>query len=261
MQRNGITLVVGMGEVGRPLLSILSEQDPTVLGIDIDPVAVDRPVGILHICFPFLDREPFVEACSHYAAQYRPRIMVVNSTVVPGTTRSIEQRTGVPCVYSPVRGKHTKMADDMRLYLKFVAGSNSDAAAAVQAHFQAAGLKSEIFSNPETLELAKLLETTYFGLLIAWAQEMNRFAGAVDADYEEMSRFFSEIGYLPRVMFQPGIIGGHCVMPNIRLLEQRFESPFLTAIRNSNEARKAEIAAPPADSTSRLQPLPHRSTK
>jgi len=90
---------------------------------------------------------------------------------------------------------------------------------------------------------------------------MNRFAGAVDADYEEMSRFFSEIGYLPRVMFQPGIIGGHCVMPNIRLLEQRFESPFLTAIRNSNEARKAEIAAPPADSTSRLQPLPHRSTK
>ena len=261
MESNGITLVVGMGEVGRPLHSILSGQDPSVLGIDIEPVAVDRPVGILHICFPFLDQEPYVEACAHYAAQYRPRIMVVNSTVVPGTTRTIEQRTGVPCVYSPVRGKHTKMTDDMRLYVKFVAGSNSDAADAVQAQFQAAGLKAEIFANPESLELAKLLETTYFGLLIAWAQEMNRFAGAVDADYEEMSRFFSEIGYLPRVMFQPGIIGGHCVMPNIRLLEQRFESPFLTAIRNSNEARKAEIAAPPADTASRLQPLPHRTTK
>ncbi len=261
MDSFGITLIVGMGEVGRPLHSILNGHDPAVLGIDIDPVEVDRPVGILHICFPFIDQGPFVESSVHYAAQYRPRIMVINSTVVPGTTRTIEQQTGVPCVYSPVRGKHTKMTDDMRLYVKFVAGSNSDATATVQAHFQAAGLKSEIFANAETLELAKLLETTYFGLLIAWAQEMNRFAGTVNADYEEMSRFFSEIGYLPRVMFQPGIIGGHCVMPNIRLLEQRFDSPFLTAIRNSNEARKAEVAATAADTAGRLQPLPHRTTK
>ena len=77
-------------------------------------------------------------------------------------------------------------------------------------------------SSPEALELAKLLETTYFGLLIAWAQEMNRFAETANADYLEVGKFFREIGYLPNVLFQPGFIGGHCVMPNIALLQQRF---------------------------------------
>ena len=75
------------------------------------------------------------------------------------------------------------MVDDLYVYVKFVAGTVAEATERVQAHFIAAGLKSEIISTPEALELAKLLETTYFGLLIAWAQEMNRFAGAVNADY------------------------------------------------------------------------------
>ena len=98
-------------------------------------------------------------------------------------------------------------------------------------------------STPEALELAKLLETTYFGLLIAWAQEMNRFSETVSADYVEVGKFFREIAYLPNVLFQPGFIGGHCVMPNIDLLQQRFPSEFLQVVQGSNEARKAELAA------------------
>ena len=252
----GATLVVGLGEVGKPLCAILEQQDEKVVGIDIEPVSVERPVGILHVCFPFKIAERFEAAALEYARQYRPEIMVVNSTVTPGTTRSIEARTGIACVYSPIRGKHTKMVEDLRLYVKFVAGTNAEATDRVRAHFEAAGLKSEAISTPETLELAKLLETTYFGVLIAWAQEMNRFAGAVSADYVEMGKFFREIAYLPKVLFQPGVIGGHCVMPNIELLEQRFESDFLRAVKKSNEARKAELAAnEQLPATERLQPL------
>ena len=44
---------------------------------------------------------------------------------------------------------------------------------------------------------------------------MNRFAETVNADYLEVGKFFREIAYLPNVLFQPGYIGGHCVMPNI----------------------------------------------
>lgn len=251
-----VTLVVGMGEVGKPLCSILQKQDPTVIGIDIEPVSVEQPVGILHICFPFKLSAPFEEAAAGYAQKYKPRVIVVNSTVVPGTTRNLESRTGIPCVYSPIRGKHTKMVDDIYLYVKFVAGSSAEAAETVKAHFEAAGLKSETMSTPEALELAKLLETTYFGMLIAWAQEMNRFATQVNADYVEMGKFFREIAYLPKVLFQPGVIGGHCVMPNIELLEQLFESDFLEVMKKSNEMRKAELAAEAGQVPSeRLQPL------
>ncbi len=254
---DGVTLVVGLGEVGRPLYTILQKHDPDVVGIDIEPAAVDGPVGIMHVCFPFVAESEFQSAVAGYARKYRPEVIVINSTAVPGTTRGIEKETGIPCVYSPIRGKHTKMVDDLYMYVKFVAGTDAQAIGRVQAHFIESGLKSEVISTPEALELAKLLETTYFGMLIAWAQEMNRFAETVNADYLELGKFFREIAYLPGVLFQPGIIGGHCVMPNIALLKRRFESSFLDVVVSSNEARKAELAAQQQEGPGeRLKPLP-----
>jgi UDP-N-acetyl-D-mannosaminuronate dehydrogenase len=251
-----VTLVVGLGEVGKPLFTILNEQEPTAIGIDINPVPVDQSVGILHICFPFINTAQFKSAVEGYAIKFSPSVIVINSTIVPGTTRDLERATGIPCVYSPVRGKHTKMVAELQHYVKFVAGTDAQAAERVQAHFKAAGIPSEIMATPEALELAKLLETTYFGMLIAWAQEMNRFAVKVDADYLEVGKFFKEIGYLPNVLFQPGHIGGHCVMPNIALLQQCFQSEFLDVIKRSNEARKLELAEAEQDSVGeRLKPL------
>ena len=256
VNRETVTLVVGLGEVGKPLYTILKAYEPGTIGIDIEPAQVDRPVGAMHICFPYLDAAQFQKAAAGYVRKYAPKVVVIHSTAVPGTTRSLENETGVPCVYSPVRGKHTKMVDELLTYVKFVAGTDQQATAQVQESFCAAGMKSESMSSPEALELAKLLETTYFGVLIAWAQEMNRFAEVVNADYLEVGKFFSEIGYLPGVLFQPGYIGGHCVMPNIGLLQQRFESEFLEMVKKSNEARKAELAAQEQQSLNeRLKPL------
>jgi len=251
-----VTLVVGLGEVGKPLYTILKRQEPRTVGIDIQPASVDETIGIMHICFPFFDAAQFQNAVVGYARKYSPKVVVINSTAVPGTTRGIESEIGIPCVYSPVRGKHTKMVDELLTYVKFVAGADANATEQVQDHFRAAGLKSETMSVPEALELAKLLETTYFGLLIAWAQEMNRFAETVDADYLEVGKFFREIAYLPGVLFQPGYIGGHCVMPNIELLQQRFQSEFLEVVKRSNESRRSELAAQElVDAGERLKPL------
>lgn len=237
------TLVIGMGEVGRPLLQVLMQSEADAIGIDIRPASVDMPIGIMHICISFEDPARFQSSVVAYARQCSPEVIVINSTVVPGTTRAIESNCGIPCVYSPIRGKHTRMADDLYKYVKFVAGEDSRAVEQVTGHFKAAGLQTEVMSTPEALELAKLLETTYFGLLIAWAQEMNRFARHVNADYLEIGRFFREIAYLPDVLFQPGHIGGHCVMPNINLLKHCFDSDFFTAIETSNEKRRMELKA------------------
>jgi len=251
-----LTLVIGLGEVGRPLYTILRESDPSAVGVDITPTEITGPAGIMHVCFPFIIPEGFREAVASYAARYRPEIIVINSTVVPGTTKALEKLTGIPCVYSPVRGKHTKMAEDLRFYVKFVAGQSPQATERVKGHFEAAGLKSKTMTSPEALELAKLLETTYFGLLIAWAQEMNRFSACHNADYFEVGSFFEEIAYLPRVLFKPGVIGGHCVMQNIELLSRQFDSDFWIAIKNSNNSRRAELnTVEERASRERLEPI------
>jgi UDP-N-acetyl-D-mannosaminuronate dehydrogenase len=247
-------LVVGLGEIGRPLLEILRGAHDAV-GRDIE----DRPfdgVRILHICFPY--SPDFVSSAARYASMYEPEVVVVNSTVVPGTTMEIQEKAGVPAVYSPVRGKHARMTDELRRYRKFVAGASAAAVALVEQHFGAAGITTQRMSSSEALELAKLLETTYFGVLVAWAQEMDRFADAVDANYWEATAFLEEIDFLPPVVFQPGYIGGHCVMPNLELLEQVRRSRFIDVMRESNGSRRRELEERGLSTTDRLSPRPTR---
>lgn len=245
-------LVVGLGEVGGPLLEILRAEHQAE-GRDLEDRAF-HGVQILHLCFPF--GPGFVSAASRYVSLYGPGVVVVNSTVVPGTTRAIQEKTGVPAVYSPVRGKHTRMKEELRRYRKFVAGTSADAVAQVEDHFSAAGVTTQRMSSTEALELAKLLETTYFGVLVAWAQEMDRFAGLVDADYWETLGFFEEIDFFPPVGFEPGYIGGHCVMPNLGLLEQVRPSPFIDAMRESNNLRAREWQERGKSTSDRLSPRP-----
>jgi UDP-N-acetyl-D-mannosaminuronate dehydrogenase len=248
-------LVVGLGEIGRPLLEILREAHDAA-GRDIENRPVDG-VQVLHLCFPYTP--DFVSSAARYVSQYEPGVVVVNGTVVPGTTREIQEKTGVPAVYSPVRGKHARMTEELRRYRKFVAGTSAQAVALVEDHFAAAGMTTQRMSSPEALELAKLLETTYFGMLVAWAQEMDRFADAVDADYWETTAFLEEIDFLPPVGFQPGYIGGHCVMPNLDLLEQVRRSRFIDVMRESNASRARELEERGLSTAARLSPRPTRS--
>lgn len=243
-------LIVGLGEVGRPLLEVLRMGHPAV-GRDIEDRAF-HGVQILHLCFPF--GPEFVSAAIGYTELYQPEVVVVNSTVVPGTTRTIQEKTGIAAVYSPVRGKHSRMAEELRRYQKFVAGTSASALALVERHFAAADVGTQRMSSFEALELAKLLETSYFGVLVGWAQEMDRFAASVAADYWETVRFFEEVGFFPPVSFEPGHIGGHCVMPNLELLERVRRSPFVDALRASNAQRAREWEESGRSTAERLSP-------
>jgi UDP-N-acetyl-D-mannosaminuronate dehydrogenase len=105
-------------------------------------------------------------------------------------------------------------------------------------------MKTRPIAAPETLELAKLAETSYFGVIIAFAQELNRYAEAVGADYEEATAFFEEVEFLPRTKYYPGFIGGHCVIPNINLLLRLAPAALLEATLKSNELRAEETKEP-----------------
>lgn len=244
-------LVLGLGEVGRPLMDVLSTRYE-VTGKDVEPLEMDR-VDVLHICFPF-QIDDFIGICVDYIQKYAPDLVVLNSTVVPGTTRKISEKAGVAVAYSPIRGKHARMKEELLHYTKFVGGTDGRVTAKANEHFSKAGFKVRSMSTCECLELAKILETTYFGLLVAWAQETERFCGDVDADYDEVMNFIEEIKYLPPVVFKPGHIGGHCVMPNIRLLEQLRESDFLKAIKASNELKAREYIIQGRSLEERLAP-------
>jgi UDP-glucose 6-dehydrogenase len=233
-------LVVGVGEVGSALAAVLETIGPVLLH-DMEPVDISEAVSVMHICFPYCNAEQFKNAAQSYIRRFNPPLVIINSTVVPGTTRDLAKATGAAIAYSPIRGKHVKMAEDLRRYTKFVSALTSAVTRQAEEHFQAVGMKTSATDCPETLELAKLAETTYFGLQITFAQELNRYASRVNADYFEAIKFFEEIDFLPRQSYFPGFIGGHCVIPNIHLLQRVAASPLLRVMLESNELRKSEL--------------------
>jgi len=234
-------VVVGLGEVGKPLFELASRFHE-VIGVDIEPPKQGlENVDVLHICFPY-EIKDFIGETARYVALFKPAVTIVNSTVGIGTTRAIADRTGTPVVNSPVRGKHVRMLEELQHYTKFVGASDPAVAQLAAKHFASMGLKTRILSAPEATELAKLTETTYFGLMIAWAQEVERYCDRVNQDYAEVASFYDEIKFFPPVKYFPGVIGGHCVMPNIDILSKFEDSVLLAAIKTSNQRKVARDA-------------------
>lgn len=229
-------VVAGLGEIGKPLLELVGKHHDAI-GVDISPPAEQiGPVDVLHICYPF-EISDFVAETVRYIGLFRPALAIINSTVAIGSTRLIAERTGAAVVHSPVRGKHLRMLDELRRYVKFVGAIDVSVGRAAMDHFESVGLRTRLLSTPEATELAKLSETTYFGLLISWAQELERYCDQAGTNYDEIVSFYEEIGFFPPVNYTPGIIGGHCVMPNIEILRKFAHSALLEAIRSSNQEK------------------------
>jgi UDP-N-acetyl-D-mannosaminuronate dehydrogenase len=237
-------VIAGLGEVGKPLYQLMSKFHSTV-GVDIaPPSSLPSHVDVLHICFPF-EIKDFIGETARYIELFSPKLTVINSTVGVGTTRAIADRTASPVVNSPVRGKHVRMLEELSHYAKFIGAIDPSSGEAAAQHFQSVGLKTKVLGSPEASELAKLTETTYFGLMIAWAQELERYCDKSGANYEEIIAFYEEIKFFPPVKYFPGVIGGHCVMPNIRILNKFTQSQILDAIEASNQSkvkRDAQLA-------------------
>jgi UDP-N-acetyl-D-mannosaminuronate dehydrogenase len=232
-------VIVGLGEVGKPLLDIMKSRYQT-FGVDINQPASISQCDVMHICFPFQSKA-FVGQVVEYIDQYRPGLTVINSTVAPGSTRSIAVESRAPVVHSPIRGKHARMQEELLHYTKFVGALDPQSGQHAVEHFEKVGMKTKLLGSPEASEIAKLTETTYFGLMIAWAQEVDRYCTKLGADYDEVVSFYDEIKFFPPVKYFPGAIGGHCVMPNIGILRQQFRSGLLEAIVQSNELKQKHL--------------------
>lgn len=250
-------LVVGLGEVGRPLFELLRDSGHfTVYGSDIDEAKMreleqDRSnlpneVDVMHICVPCWNKEEFMNITVGYVKQFKPSLVVINSTVPPGTTQEIDERCNCLVAHSPVRGVHKSvehMKWEFKRWTKYVGGVNKESSDAACKHFEKAGCKTMVLKSSLETELAKLFETTYRAWMIACFQEMHRISRHFGADFVEVVDFLEDTHRvrLDRPIMFPGVIGGHCILANAELLLKSYDSTFLRLILESNEKRKEEI--------------------
>jgi UDP-N-acetyl-D-mannosaminuronate dehydrogenase len=129
-------------------------------------------------------------------------------------------------------------------YTKFIGPTSPDAGMKAKEYYATLGMKAYLCASPLETELGKIFETTYRGLMMSWFQEMHRICKRLDADYDQIVEFVGSTekeGKQPRPVFHPGVIGGHCIIPNAEKLVSVSQSRFAEALLESNRLREKEI--------------------
>ncbi len=182
-----------------------------------------------------------------YIKLYSPGAVIINSSVAPGTTRSIAQQVeNCHVVYSPVRGMPKNgMMRELKRWTKFVAGVTPRATVAAERFFESIGVKVVPCRDPTALELGKLLETTYRAVMIAAFQEFHRICSDLNVCLFDVIELIADDDrhLLDRPVMYPGVIGGTCLMPNLQLLcdSLSFPSDLLQFVQKSNDLRRQEM--------------------
>ena len=103
-------VVVGLGEIGRPILKLISGRSLAV-GYDINEKLMDKrkfgkyeklKTSFLHICIPF--SKNFIKNVISLVSKFDPEVIVIHSTISPGTTNHLQAKLTIPVIYSATRG-------------------------------------------------------------------------------------------------------------------------------------------------------------
>lgn len=115
-------LVIGLGEVGSAIYSLVAEAGHKVYGYDVDPSKalnkledVKTPVDVMHVRFPY--SKGFIDSVAGYVEMFKPSLVLIESTVPPETTEEVYRKTGVDVAHSPIRGKHPKLREHLKMWV------------------------------------------------------------------------------------------------------------------------------------------------
>lgn len=227
------TLIVGNGEIGKSILSVLDEHYQCDIIDKVVEVETNQEYEIMHVCFPYSDE--FVDAIKEYQERYKPKYTVIHSTVPIGTSRKVN------AIHSPVEGLHPFLSESIQTFTKFISGED---ASYVADYFRRANIKVYIVDNQESTEYMKIMSTTFYGMMIEFTKQVKTDCSKLKIPFElftlwniSYNESYEKLGHpeYKKPLLVPIMkdISGHCVMQNTALLENDFTN-FLKR-RNGDE--------------------------
>lgn len=253
--KSRLAIILGLGEVGSPVYNLIKEHNPGHVVKGYDPKFHEElPEGTfqyMHVCFP--QTSNFINIIRGYYEKYTPRYVIIHSTVSPGMTSCLDGEIDGFFFYSPVRGNvKDGMEWSLARYTKYVAafGLEEKEWWPVVQHLASSGFNPKYLEDPESLEWAKLLDLCWYGLNIAYYQELERVVEKRNLSYPIIEEFIRSTpeeseGKAKRSVFYGGYIAGHCVMPAIEKVMA--ENPgctlrmMLRSTIESNIKRRTEL--------------------
>ena len=228
--------ILGFGEIGSSFARFYKNPKIKDLNRDDGLTGVD----ILHVCIPYNDK--FLNIVTKEIKFVNPKITIIHSTVAPGTTKKLADIFDGMVVHSPMRGAHPNLFGGMKTFVKYIGAEDKKAGLLAQKHLNSLGIKTKLFFPSATTELGKILDTTYYGVAIAWHKEMKKICDKFGVDFDSSVTDFNKTyneGYAklgkknvirPVLFVDEKPIGGHCVVPNAKIIKKYFKSKAIELI-------------------------------
>ncbi|MHA1210851.1 MAG: hypothetical protein ACTSSH_00170 [Candidatus Heimdallarchaeota archaeon] len=228
------TLICGYGEVGKSLQKVLKSYPISIVDKNrtLDQAAGSTDIEIMHIVFPYSDK--FIEQVKEYQEKYKPNFTVIHSTVPVGTSRKVN------AIHSPVVGIHPHLEESLKTFTKFLGGEQ---ASEVADYFRRAGMKVYLFDKPETTELMKISQTTFYAAMIEYVKMLKRECDKHGLSFSEVytipsadyNKGYEKLGFpeykMPLLIPMMKKQGGHCTLPNLEF----WDNEFVELIKNEND--------------------------
>lgn len=221
--------ILGYGEIGQAIAKFY--KNPLIR--DIDKNTFEKNLDVLHVCLPYLKN--FKAVVSENINTYNPKLVIIHSTIGLGSTLDLYKKFG-NVVHSPARGVHPHLYEGIKTFVKYVGADDKKLGLKAAAHLRSVGISNvKVLSGSKASELGKLLDTTYYGLCIAYHDYANKICLKQKLSFDEVMTDFNQsynegykklkkVNVIRPVLFPPknNKIGGHCIMPNAQILKNLF---------------------------------------
>ncbi len=186
---------------------------------DICIIAVGTPQGQMGAA----DLSQIFEAAAQiFALEKPPKVIVIKSTVPPGTARKIQVKTGIETISNPeFLRQGSAVADFMQPDRLIIGADTARGFALMEQLYAPLNLPAAqiVETSPTSSELTKYAANVFLTTKLAFVNELALYCETVGADIDEVTK---GIGLDPRIGAQflqagPGI-GGSCFPKDIRAL-------------------------------------------
>lgn len=251
---NDTVVVLGCGEVGESIAKILDrQQDVDVVRLDTAHEdyyeqfqrAMSSEVLAIHVCIPG-DLKNLPNKIVRPIERLQPSMVLIHSTVPPGTCEAVWEETQVALCHAQIHAKHTThagMAESILHGAPMLIGCHESYVMRFGEYLLGLGFKEVMWvGETVTSEVGKLLATTLYANLIAFHQAAERACRATGADLGGARKIWTDY-YFPDFdvsKIYPGLIGGHCCMPNLEILKKAAPDEMWDAIQVSNSKKELE---------------------
>lgn len=226
-------LVIGIGEVGTAVWLNLSKAGYKVTTLDKGEFLTGQ-YDVLHVCYP--PSEEFISQTIEYQRRYDAKLTIIYSSVPVGTTKKIPM-----AVHSPVEGVHPRLEYSVKSFKRWI-GYNDPKLGKLAQQVWEGITDTLLIDNSDHTEFLKIASTSKYGINLVWAQYMADCAEALGMDYKLVKDWDTSYNTLytklhlrkfrKYVLDSPeGKIGGHCIIPNAKILDEQYPHDMLKMIK------------------------------